>query len=260
MKPTSRQTRVPMGLGSGPRAPSDVWILLGIVFATYSATFFTNALEWLRLTPAAWQRVFVWQPATYAWIGTGGASLWILLELLILYWFANAVRSSLGRARFWRLLVTVTTCAGLAAIVVDVVAWLAGFDAVHDFRLMQGQRMLATVMVAAFAVLHRHATILLFFVLPIQARWFIWLEILIAFIGFLGTKDLPGFVGICAGVGLTVWLLQAGAMRGTAIRDLRRRWDRFLVQRRLGRRRRKAGLRLVRPDSPGDRPPGGWVH
>jgi hypothetical protein len=231
------------------------------VFATFSAKFFfPDAFEWLRLTPAAWQRFLAWQPLTYAWIGTGGASLWILLELLILYWFAGAVRSSLGRGRFWRLLIYVTTCAGLTAVAVDVAMALAGFDLASDFQLMQGQRMLATVLVAAFAVLHRHATIMLFFVLPIQARWFVWLEILIAFIGFLGIRDLPGFVGICSGVGLTVWLLRSGSTFGTYFRRVRERWDRFLVQRRLGRRRRKAGLRLVRPPGGDDRPPGGWVH
>jgi hypothetical protein len=256
----TRQTRVPIGLGSGPPPPSDVWLLLGIVFATFSAQFFTTVLEWLRLTPAAWQRLLVWQPLTYPWIGTGGASLWILLELLILYWFAGAVRGSLGRGRFWRLLVYVTCLAGVAAVVIDAAMALLGFDAAADFSLMQGQRMLVTVLVAAFAVLHSHATILLFFVLPIQARWFLWLEILIAFIGFLGTKDLPGFLGICAAVGLTVALLRPRTTRSDPFRGLRQRWDRLVVQRRLGRRRRKAGLRLVRPDGKGEPPGGGWVH
>ncbi|HUP24444.1 MAG TPA: hypothetical protein VNB06_16050 [Thermoanaerobaculia bacterium] len=256
----SRQGRTPIGLGSGPPAPSDVWILLAIVFGTFSAQFFTTALEWLRLTPAVWQRLLVWQAATYPWIGVGGASLWILLELLILFWFAGAVRRSLGRGRFWRLLLYVTIGAGLAAIGVDVAMALLGVDSPSDFLLMQGQRMLVTVLVAAFAVLHRNATILLFFVLPIQARWFLWLELLIAFIGFLGTKDLPGFLGICAAVGLTVALLQPDVWRGGPFRGLRQRWDRFRVQRRLGHRRRKAGLRLVRPGAKGEPPSGGWIH
>jgi hypothetical protein len=170
------------------------------------------------------------------------------------------VRGSLGRARFWRLLFTVTVVAGLAAVVVDVAMALVGADVPARFQLMQGQRMLATVLVAAFAVLHRYATILLFFVLPIQARWFLWLEILIAFIGFLGTKDLPGFLGICAAVGLTVLLLRPGGLQGGPWRTVRQRWDRYRVQRRLGRRRRKAGLTLVRPDGRREPPGGGWVH
>jgi hypothetical protein len=260
MSPTTRQTRAPLGFGGGPPPPSDVWILLGVVFATFSAQFFTSALEWLRLGSAVWQRLYAWQVVTYPWIGVGGPSVWILLELLVLYWFAGAVRGSLGRGRFWRLLLYVTVGAGLIAVAVDVARSLLGFAGPADFVLLQGQRMLAAVLVAAFAVLHRHATILLFFVLPIQARWFLWLEILIAFIGFLGTKDLPGFAGICAAVALTVALLQPGAFRGGPLRGLRQRWDRFVVQRRLGRRRRKAGLRLVRPNGGDDRPRGGWVH
>ena len=68
---------------------------------------------------------------------------------------------------------------------------------------MQGQQILAVVLVAAFATLNRDATILLFFVLPMPARWFLWLEIVFGFLGFLGTHDLPGFLGICAAVGIT---------------------------------------------------------
>jgi hypothetical protein len=75
---------------------------------------------------------------------------------------------------------------------------------------MQGQRTLLAFAIAAFATLNRHATILLFFVLPIQARWFLWLEVLFAFIAFLATKDLAGFVGICVVVGGTYALLSAG--------------------------------------------------
>ena len=60
--------------------------------------------------------------------------------------------------------------------------------------------MLLAIFIAAFATLNRNATILLFFVLPIQARWFLWLEVLFAFIAFLGSHDLPGFLGITTAV------------------------------------------------------------
>ena len=39
--------------------------------------------------------------------------------------------------------------------------------------------------------------------LPIEARWFLGLEILFAFIGFLQTRDLPGFLGLCTAVGVS---------------------------------------------------------
>ena len=75
---SSRSTqRVPLGgFGSGP-IPRDLWILLGVLFATFSLQFFSSTAllpALLRLTPLAWQRGFVWQLATYPFIGFGGPS------------------------------------------------------------------------------------------------------------------------------------------------------------------------------------------
>lgn len=235
--------------------PRDVIVLLAVISVTFSLGFFTPVLELLRLTPLAWQQGWLWQLATYPWIGTGGASLWILLELLILYWFAADVARSLGRGRFWRLLLYTTLGAAVVAVAVDVASWVLRVDVPTDFQLMQGQRMLIVVVIAAFAVLRQHATILLFFVLPIQARWFLWIEIAFAFIGFLGSKDLAGFLGICTAVGLTVVLLRPGRWRGM-LRETRLRLDRWRIQRKLGRRRRKSGLRAVDPPDSPDR----WVN
>ena len=45
---------------------------------------------------------------------------------------------------------------------------------------------------------------LLFFVLPIEARWFLGLEVLFAFLGFLNSKDLAGFIGVVSGVAMMI--------------------------------------------------------
>jgi hypothetical protein len=126
---------------------------------------------------------------------------------------------------------------------------------VAPFVLMQGQRALIVVMVAAFATLNRHATVLLFFVLPIQARWFLLLEIVFAFLGFLGTRDLAGFLGISAAVGIVyAALYPSGPKR--AVRENWLRLEQWWMRRRLDRLRRKRGLRVV----PGDRGGGPWTH
>src|SRR4028118_2220173 len=89
------------GCGSGGPIPRDLAVLLGVLFVTYSLQFFAATQivpALLRLTPLAWQRGFVWQLATYPFVGYGSPSLWFVLELLILYMFGNELFFGIGRA------------------------------------------------------------------------------------------------------------------------------------------------------------------
>jgi hypothetical protein len=235
------------------------------VFVTFSLQFFALTaplIGLLRVGPEVF-RGFLWQPFTYPFAGVGGPSIWILLELLILYWFASDVFGLLGRRRFWRLLMMVAVAAAIVALVVDLLTRLTGTATATAYGLMQGQRMLITITIAAFATLRRDATILLFFVLPVKAGHFLWLEILFAFIAFLGSKDLPGFLAICAAVGLTWYLLTHRSSRGI-LREARLRVEKWLIQRKLARMRRKSNLRVVPGGKSGDDPDGGstppWVN
>ena len=252
------------GFGGGPPA-RDVLVLLAVVFVTFSMQFFgltAPLIGLLRLGPEVF-RGFLWQPLTYPFAGVGGPSVWILLELLILYWFTSDVFGLLGRKRFWRLILMVAVSAAVVALVVDLFGRLTGTATLSAYSLMQGQRMLITITIAAFATLRRDATILLFFVLPVRAGHFIWLEILFAFIAFLGSKDLPGFLAICAAVGLTWYLLTHRSSRGV-FKEARLRVEKWLIQRKLARMRRKSNLRVA-PGGKGGSDSGGgstppWVN
>lgn len=269
------------GFGSGRPVPTDIWVLLGVVFVTFTLAQFAvtqGFIELLRLTPWAWRYGLVWQVGTYPFAGFGGPNLWFLLELFILGLFGKDVFWRLGRKGFWQLLAWGAVSAGLAAVAVDAVAtWLGGAPALTSFVILQGQHMLVVLMIAAFAVLFRDATILLFFVLPVQAKWFLWVEILFAFMAFLGTKDLAGFVGICTGVAVTYSLLT----RGGLIRGLRGNWremwlrlQQMWIRWRLGRMRKRRDFRVLEGEGRRDGSPGGddesgdddgvhrgpWVH
>jgi hypothetical protein len=240
---------------SGP-TPRDVWLLLGIVFSTFSFQFFA-ATAWipamLRLTPAVWQRGWIWQVVTFPFAGIGAPSLWIVLELFILLLFSRDVFLRLGRKRFWRLLLGVSASAGVIAAIIALLQGLAGAPLLDlGMPLVQGQRTLLAILIAAFATLNGDATIYLFFVLPIRAKWFLGLEILFAFLGFLGTHDLAGFLGICTAVGVTWWCLSGGRPAGRALwLEFRQRY----LKARIARLRKKSGLTVL---------PGGrddpWVH
>lgn len=250
------------GFGGGP-VPRDLWILLGVLFGTFSLQFFASTAflpALLRLTPLVWHRFFLWQLVTYPFIGSGGPSVWILVELYILFIFARDVYAGLGRRHFWRL----TLAAGVAAAVIAVAAgflttWTGGGLGLAPFVLMQGQWVLTAIFIAAFATANRQATILLFFILPIEARWFLGIEILFAFIGFLGTHDLAGFLGICTAVGVAyLYIRSGGGRRKGLLRETRLRIEKWMIQRRLERMRKKRGFRVI----PGDRDVkrGPWVH
>ena len=254
------------GLGLGGPAPRDLLALLAVLFATFALQFLAPALVApLRLTSEAWRSLWIWQPLTYAAVGYGAPSLWFLLELLMLFWFGRDVYGQLGRRRFWRTLAAGALAAAAVALLTDLAAaLLAGRTASLPFPLMQGQRIVLVVVVAAFATLYRDATIYLFFILPLPARWLLWVELLIAFIGFLQMpapgqpRDLPGLLGIGAAVAVT-WLALTGRGSRRGVRDSRLRLERWWLERRLHRHRRKSRLRVVR-EEPGEVRKGPWVH
>lgn len=247
------------GLGSGAPVPTDVVVLLVVLFVTYALQFFRATAvipALLRLGPSVLGGA-VWKLATYPFAGFGGPSVWFLLELLMIFWFGRDVFLFLGRRRFWRLLAWATLGAGVVASLTQLMLMLLGLATSPElmFHIMQGQYFVLAFLIAAFANVNGDATILLFFVLPVKARWFLWIEALIAFVVFLGSKDFAGFVGICTALAIVTALLGAGGPRG-ALRRLRLRWDRLLVQLRLARLRSRRRFDVYEGGSDRDR----WVH
>jgi len=259
-------SRIDFGL-SGP-APRDLIAILAVLFVTFSLWFFqsTRAVPAaLILAPGVWQSAQVWRLATYPFVGAGSAGIWILVQFLILYMFGKDVFFGLYRRHFWRLIAFAALGAGLVAVAAHVLLTLTGLVAVPvPFVLLQGQLVLTTIFIAAFATAHADATILLFFILPLRARWFLWLEILFGFMGFLGTRDLPGFLGICTAVGLSfLYVRSSGSIaKGgrRTLREMRLRLERWWIQKKLERNRRKRGFRVIDGDRDRNVRKGPWVN
>jgi len=250
------------GLGSGAPAPRDLLGILVALFATFSLQFF-NSTEiipvLLRLSPAVF-RGFVWQIVAYPFVGWGKNGFWFLLQLLILFWFGRDVFWRLGRRRFWLLLARAAIGAAIVALVVELARLWAGGPplGIDAFSLMQGQLVLLAITIAAFATLWGEATILLFFVLPVKARWFLWLEILFAFVfGLLPYKDVAGFFGVVASVFLTYSLLSSGGP-GAVLHRWRKEAERKIIEQRLGRMRRKRNFGVI--DGDRDRDDDEYIH
>ncbi len=236
------------GFAGGPPAPRPLLYLLGFIFVTFTLQFFATTKPWLallRLTPAVWEAGFVWQLLTYGFVGFGQPDFWILLQLLMLFFFGRDVYGELGRIRFWKLLAYGALTASVVAVLVELLAGSAGwFPERLPFMLIQGQQILLVILVAAFAVLRRNAVILLMFVLPVKARWFLPLEILLGFLGFLWSKDLAGFLGLSAAVGITWWLLQPTSLR-RLLREARLRLEQRWLKLRMAGLRRRRGFKSL---------------
>ncbi len=258
--------RISFGGLSGPHA-RDLLLLVGVLFVTFSMQFLPGLSlvpESMRLSTSVWRQGMVWQLVSYPAAGWGGPSIWFLLQLLIFYMFANQVRWALGRRRFWNLLWMTSAVAAVVAVAVQYLlsgVSGGGADAGNAFLLMQGQRMLLVIAIAAFALVQGNATILLFFVLPIRAKWFIAIELVFAWVGFLGTGDLAGFLGICTAVGAAFVLLRP-RRAARVFRDARLRAERWYVRQKLARGRRRfrvvPGGRKRDDDDPVRRGP--WVN
>jgi hypothetical protein len=269
------------GFSLGGMPQRDILVLLGVLLATLSLRYFeaTELLPaLLELSPAVWrpyERIaggeirqlgpgFVWQLVTYPFVGNGRAGFWFLLELFFLGLFGRDVFAALGRRRFWRLLLGAALAGAVVAVLVQIAGeLLTGIPAFIEppsspFDLLQGQHTLFAVIIAAFATVYGDATILLFFVLPVRARWFLWLELLFAFLAFLPTHDLAGFLGISAAIGWTWLALLPGTPR-RKLREARLRLERWWIQQNLERMRKKRGFRVI-PGEGRDPRRGPWTH
>ena len=236
------------GLTDGPPPPRDLLILIGLLFATFSLQFFEGTrvlLEMFSLNLGIY-RGFIWQLVTYPFVATPSSGFWFLLELLILFWFGRTVYFRLGQRRFWQVLLVAAAGAAVAAVVVEWLTISISPSFSHlPFIAMLGQRMILTILIAAFATLNGEATILLFFVLPIKARWFLWLEIIFAFVFYyLPYKDLAGFVGVCVAVFLTYSSLMPGGPK-RVLHNWRKRFEEKILRARLDRMRRKRRFDVI---------------
>ena len=229
--------------------PPDILFLLAALFLSFSLSAFESTaivVALLQLTPALWKLGFVWQLLTYP-IAAEFSGFFFLLALFMVYQFGSEPFRRLGRKEFWKVFLLATVIGGIAAVGTQIVLEAAGLAQRADFVLMQGERMTLAVVTALFATLFAHQTILFFFILPIPARALLWIELLLAFVAFLATKDFAGFVGIAVGVA-TVWAWLTGRGPRRLVAEWERRYQLWRARRRYERLKKKSGMRVVGKD------------
>ncbi|MEO1366210.1 MAG: hypothetical protein AAFX50_03460, partial [Acidobacteriota bacterium] len=177
-----------------------------------------------------------------------------IIGLWMMLMFGKQVFFFVGRKAFWRYFFITALVGAMAAVLTQVILAAVGLGGAvpRPFVLINGQFFIWTFLISGFAALYGHATVLLMFVLPVKAKWFIGIEIAFAFLAFLSYHDFAGFVGACAAIG-AAYLQFSGIGPGRFLHETRLRVQRKWFEYKLRQLKNKGG-------GDGDVVQGPWVH
>jgi membrane associated rhomboid family serine protease len=193
-----------------------IWLLFALLI-NFARLDWASALysEQLALDPhAAVFRFKLWQIFTYSWLHDLNAPMHILANMLGLFFLGPALETRWGPRDF----VIFYLATGVIAGVFTVLVGLA-MPGLFGTRVV-GASGSVMALLAAFSFAMPTATLLLFFVIPMQARWVIWLALGIDTIFFFSNPDaatvawhthLGGVIG--------AWLLVTGRWRPGRLLD-----------------------------------------
>ncbi|MCR9164008.1 MAG: hypothetical protein ACE37F_02110 [Nannocystaceae bacterium] len=189
------------GLGTAPVA---VKVLVGgLAFGCVADTLepLRPIAELLRLSPAVWEAGQVWRLVTYGLVGRGGISPWSIVQLVFVYWLLMQLVTWVGEKRARTIILGGIVVSGIAAAFAQAMSDQFGGPScpAAPFWLMQGQNVIASVGIAAFAATNRYSTVThtpYVFGMALPTRWLVPLQLLMAFGGVFSTGDVGGFVGV----------------------------------------------------------------
>lgn len=243
-----------MAFGPGPMTPAVkmlLWANTGVFVAGALIAPLGNLLiEVFGLRPEAVVTGFrFWQPATYMFLH--GSIGHIFFNMLVLWMFGVQLERLWGPAYFLRFYFVTGVGAGIATIVAGLLPF--EFSGPTWVGVTIGASGAIYGLLMAFAVYYPNAPILVFFVFPIPARYFV---MIIGAIAFLSVPRDAGVAHVAHLAGLVVGYLYL--KRGTGIGLPR--FGRFglkaeikyrYLQWKLGRLRRKFRVVPGRRDLPG---------
>ena len=176
----------------------------------------------------------IWQVISYAALHDLNSPGHVVFNLLGLLFLAPPLERRWGQRGFLQFV-------AFSALIAGVFSLLCGLIAPSYFSArVFGFSGVVMAIVAAFSIVMPNATLLLFFVIPVKARWIVWLALGIDTMVFLsapGESDIA-FHTHLGGV-LAAWLLITGNWRPSLLKD---RLHLFTLK----RKRRRPKLRIVK--------------
>ncbi|MEY2411349.1 MAG: hypothetical protein QOF48_4019 [Verrucomicrobiota bacterium] len=159
---------------------------------------------------------YIWQLITYQFLH--GGLMHLLLNGFVLYSFGRPLEEALGKVAFLKLYLLSGLAGGILHLLLAL--WFPGLGGP-----VVGASAGICGLLAAFALMSPHSVIYLFLVLPLKARYFLPLMIVVS-VGFLVAGPANGGVAHAAHLGGTLfgagyyWWMQ----RGESLGALWRRW------------------------------------
>lgn len=139
---------------------------------------------WLALNPLTSPGFGIWQVITHPLLHSPNAPIPFLLSCLVFYFFAGTIEYSLGTRRF----ITLYVLAAVGSVVVGL-----PFSALPSFSfLFSGMVPSLLAMIVVFGLLQPEATILLFFVLPVKAKYISYGTVIVTVLTFLAKANVHG--------------------------------------------------------------------
>ncbi len=210
--------------------------------------------------PAAfWMGGYIWQPFTYMWLHSERSFLHIAINMLMLWMFGSQVAMAWGTKRFLQFYVFCGVGAGLVIASWPFITYSLGITGTLELAIPTvGASGAVYAVLLAYSLIWPDRTIMMIFPpVAFRAIWLIPITFGITFLfGGAGISHIGHLGGVLFG-----WLyLRRSGQAGSAtlsLRQLRNRWHRYRMRRKLRAVRHEEFQRRRRPDDDDDRR-GGW--
>lgn len=205
--------------------------------------------EYLALSVPGLRRGFIWQLLTFQFLH--GGLFHLIFNLLGLWFFGRYIEERLGSRSFLKLYFLCGIVGGLVEVAAQ---WAYQSFLGLNPRGAIGASAGVLGIIAAFAIMEPHATIRIFFVLPVQARFLLWAELAISLFFTLvpsqsGVAHGAHLGGILAAIAYLRWDMPRPSIKWNPWQGRRRKRQLVQAAAQISR------LRVRRDSPPAELPP-----
>ncbi|MGB0588966.1 MAG: rhomboid family intramembrane serine protease [Myxococcota bacterium] len=228
LRPTPVVKKLMIGLIS-------IWLVFSFLINFVEQSWAADLFVALSLEPQ--EALFggkVWQVLTYSLLHDLSSPSHVIFNAIGLLFLAPPLERRWGSRGFLQFAIFSALIAGVFSLLCGLIA-----PGLFGARVV-GVSGVVMAVLAAFSFVMPNATILLFFVIPVQARWIVWLALGIDAMMFLSSPQGSGlaFHTHLGGV-LAAWLLITGNWRPSLLKD---RFHLFTLK----KKRRPPKLKIVK--------------